>query len=114
MTELERELSRELRLQQRAFERKLKEITQDYQASLKQISEAYSEQMSEAKRIIERQSQLLSRYESVSGSVQVKLDTEQVRSLEVQLSTLAKRLNDLERADDDFTRQLNALLQRLN
>ena len=47
MTELEQRLSAELRVQQQIFERKLKEITDDYQSSLKQISEAYAQQLQE-------------------------------------------------------------------
>ena len=47
MTELEQRLSAELRVQQQVFERKLKEITDDYQSSLKQISEAYAQQLQE-------------------------------------------------------------------
>ena len=102
MTELERRLSAELRVQQQVFRQKLKQVTEDYQNSLKQIADAYTQQMSEAKRIIERQDRLLSRYErelnelgSKLGSVQVTLDESPLLEFDEQLTELKRQLGSL-------------------
>jgi len=114
MTELERELSKELSMQRVEFKRQLKEIGETYKQALQSIKEDYFRRMSEATGLLHKQGRILEQLASASGEINVKLDSEQVRSLEAQLNALNRRLDELERADDDFTMQLNALLQRLN
>ncbi len=109
MTELERRLSAELRVQQQVFEQKLKEITSDYKSNLKQIADAYTQQISAAQRIIDKQSRLLERYENELSNLGAKLSSVQVTLDESPISTLSAQLEQFRIELDRFNQRLGGL-----
>lgn len=106
MTELERELKATIKIQEEIFKDELQKVTTAYEKSIEQISTAYSNQMKEALAVIERQSQTLSKYESISTNWQISIDEKQVANLE---SLFAKQRGELE----SLQRQLDSLERKL-
>ena len=98
MTQLERELSKELQIQREVFEQKLREITREYKQNLEKVTNAYEKQMEKALSIINDQDQLLSRYEQELKNLKIELSDssrERLRDLEIQLESLKSRLSRL-------------------
>lgn len=106
MTQLERELKATIKIQEEIFKDELQKVTTAYEKSIEQISTAYSNQMKEALAVIERQSQTLSKYESISTNWQISIDEKQVANLE---SLFAKQRGELE----SLQRQLDSLERKL-
>lgn len=109
MTQLERELQRELQLQRDLFKSELESVTATYESNLKSISTQYQQIINDQKSIIDQQSETLQRYENVTSDIKVSLDQEQLNSLK----QLNERLVALERSDSDLVEQLNAVLAKL-
>ena len=104
MTQLERELKATIKIQEEIFKDELQKVATAYEKNIKQVSTAYSNQMKEALVVIGRQSQTLSKYESISTNWQISIDEEQMENMESlfkqqrgELESLQQQLDSLER-----------------
>jgi len=99
MTQLERELSRELRLQHEAFERELKRVGDKCVKALeeaeKHMKTMQSEYESELRRVVSSYEQKLK--EIAEAPAKVELDDDLGKSLEDQFIALEKKLEGLQK-----------------
>lgn len=120
MTQLERELKLTLKAQEELFKSELESIKTLYVNELQGMKKDYLKRMGKAMNlvdeqtsIIEKQSEVLRKYEQLSLNVQISIDEEQVQSLTDNHKALNKRLDSLEEQDKDLLEQLNNVLRKL-
>ena len=113
MTQLERELKKELELQRELFGRELSSVTKQYETNLQKIERGYRQIIEDQKRVIDQQSQTLERYSNVTKSMQISIDEEQLQALKNSHTKLMLRLDALEKQDEDLLTQLNEVLRKL-
>lgn len=102
MTEIERELTEQLRSQQRIFGEELK-----------RIGDEYVQNMSEAKRVIAQQSETLARYDQISTDWQINIDPNSFNTLDEMNKKLGSLLEKLEGSDGELATRLEELETRL-
>jgi uracil DNA glycosylase len=116
MTQLERELKRELELQRELFSRELSSITKRYEDNLLRIGSGYQKMIDEQKSIIEKQNQIFIKYGEISKNLQISIDNQSLQSLkQMHQSSMSKfrlfqeSLAELENGLEKLENQLKEL-----
>ncbi len=92
MTEIEEELIWELKQQQRIFGEELRRIGEAYEKNIREARNVIEKQSD----IITKQSETLEKYGKVSNNWRINLDQNQMKSLEESNKIITKKLTELD------------------